>query len=395
MSIKGGPHIETDGLVLYYDVDNVDSYPGEPTTNLINYPDFQNDSTTGWVNNQSATLTATTHEGRKCMKVTSTTATSTPGTKKNPTISVSPNTTYRISQWGKNGPSGLMRWYIIGEVSGQLVWTSCGHNSSGWTRQTTTFTTGASDTYITLYYLWSGVAVGYYWYLTDVQLEVDKGHVTQFVNGTRSTTDGLKDLSGNANHADLANTTYDSSALIDYAGSGYATISDSSTLDIQGAMSIGAWINLSSLTTTPSDPAIYARYDGTGAGTRQFWFSYRNASSDKGIALYVVDSSNVLKGAYRTDWSPSTDTWYYVVGVFSPSAYMRIYINGVLDYETTSSIPADVYSTSIDSYIGGSPNYGSGYYFEGKIDLVQQYNRALTATEQLNNYNAVKSRFGH
>jgi hypothetical protein len=74
---------------------------------------------------------------------------------------------------------------------------------------------------------------------------------------------------------------------------------------------------------------------------------------------------------------------------------MRIYINGVLDYETTSSIPADVYSTSIDSYIGGSPNYGSGYYFEGKIDLVQQYNRALTATEQLNNYNAVKSRFGH
>ncbi len=34
MSIKGGPKIETDGLVLYYDVDNIDSYPGEPTTNL-------------------------------------------------------------------------------------------------------------------------------------------------------------------------------------------------------------------------------------------------------------------------------------------------------------------------------------------------------------------------
>jgi len=35
MSIKGGPKIETSGLQLYYDVDNIDSYPGEPTTNLL------------------------------------------------------------------------------------------------------------------------------------------------------------------------------------------------------------------------------------------------------------------------------------------------------------------------------------------------------------------------
>jgi hypothetical protein len=36
--IKGGPHIETSGLQLYYDVDNIDSYPGEPTTNLLAQP---------------------------------------------------------------------------------------------------------------------------------------------------------------------------------------------------------------------------------------------------------------------------------------------------------------------------------------------------------------------
>ena len=34
MSIKGGPKIETSGLQLYYDVDNIDSYPGQPATNL-------------------------------------------------------------------------------------------------------------------------------------------------------------------------------------------------------------------------------------------------------------------------------------------------------------------------------------------------------------------------
>ena len=35
-----------------------------------------------------------------------------------------------------------------------------------------------------------------------------KSHVTKFVNGSRSATDGWKDLSGNGNHADLTSLTY-------------------------------------------------------------------------------------------------------------------------------------------------------------------------------------------
>jgi hypothetical protein len=48
MSIKGGPHIETSGLQLYYDVDNIDSYPGEPTTNLVSNGSFETQSWTGF-----------------------------------------------------------------------------------------------------------------------------------------------------------------------------------------------------------------------------------------------------------------------------------------------------------------------------------------------------------
>ncbi|MBT4858831.1 hypothetical protein HON49_06685 [archaeon] len=32
----------TDGLQLYYDVNNIKSYPGEPTTNIVTYPDWSN-----------------------------------------------------------------------------------------------------------------------------------------------------------------------------------------------------------------------------------------------------------------------------------------------------------------------------------------------------------------
>jgi hypothetical protein len=38
--------------------------------------------------------------------------------------------------------------------------------------------------------------------------------------------------------------------------------------------------------------------------------------------------------------------------------------------------------------------HDSNYYFNGSIGLAIIYNRALTAAEILQNYNAVKTRFG-
>ena len=40
MSTSYSPRMVTDGLQLYYDVNNIKSYPGEPTTNLVN-PDMK------------------------------------------------------------------------------------------------------------------------------------------------------------------------------------------------------------------------------------------------------------------------------------------------------------------------------------------------------------------
>jgi hypothetical protein len=43
-------------------------------------------------------------------------------------------------------------------------------------------------------------------------------------------------------------------------------------------------------------------------------------------------------------------------------------------------------------YVGGDPTGND--YFQGYIALVQVYNRALSATDVLQNYNAQKTRFG-
>ena len=121
-------------------------------------------------------------------------------------------------------------------ISGTLNFT--GISTTEWKKFSLTAT--ATSTGTGAFYIRTNQNASQGSFLIDGYQIENKPHATPFIDGTRSSTDGLKDLSGNANHADLANTTYDSSALIDYAGSGYATISDSSTLDIQGAMSIGA-----------------------------------------------------------------------------------------------------------------------------------------------------------
>jgi hypothetical protein len=66
-----------------------------------------------------------------------------------------------------------------------------------------------------------------------------------------------------------------------------------------------------------------------------------------------------------------------------------LYLNGVL-------LATTAYTTSIStSGIGRISGYDNGgEIWNGNISSVMIYNRALTATEVLQNYNATKSRFG-
>ena len=49
--------------------------------------------------------------------------------------------------------------------------------------------------------------------------------------------------------------------------------------------------------------------------------------------------------------------------------------------------------TGVAMYIGSYTP--TTYMMDGKVDIIQAYNRTLTPQEILNNYNAQKSRFGH
>jgi len=70
---------------------------------------------------------------------------------------------------------------------------------------------------------------------------------------------------------------------------------------------------------------------------------------------------------------------------------VKIYINGVLS--ATRAETKTMYQSTADFYLGAI-NTSSQYPLNGKIANVQVYNRALSATEVQQNFEAFRGRYG-
>lgn len=90
------------------------------------------------------------------------------------------------------------------------------------------------------------------------------------------------------------------------------------------------------------------------------------------------------------------DTWYNV-SVTSKNNDFRLYINGVLDTTDTSGTYTGSPSGNVGEHTLGTynrPGAGYGGYANVSYGVYRLYDRVLTDTEILQNYNIQKSRFG-
>lgn len=123
-------------------------------------------------------------------------------------------------------------------------------------------------------------------------------------------------------------------------------------------------------------------------------FSLDDDSTGNGIILFTTITSGVFRtwvaGAVQnTSTSIADGTWKYV-GITRSSGTVYQYINGtsVGNFSAAGSVLSNQHPT-IGIYYNGSD-----YMYQGNISATQVYNRALSASEVLQNYNAVKSRYG-
>jgi hypothetical protein len=136
---------------------------------------------------------------------------------------------------------------------------------------------------------------------------------------------------------------------------------------------------------------------------RQNW--YDKAYGGEGTITYEPNGSlNYYWGTAGSNTTPyqgvttngtplaTLNTWYHVVLVrelSTPSRTVKWYINGILNNTRSASYAAATASSS-------NIRIGVGYtsYFQGDIQTVRIYNKALSAQQVLQNYNATKTRFG-
>ena len=87
------------------------------------------------------------------------------------------------------------------------------------------------------------------------------------------------------------------------------------------------------------------------------------------------------------------NTWSHISATYDGVA-LKIYINGILKTTTNSAMGIGIPSTYA-MYIGRMGFTSGGLYaYKGYIDISRIYNRALSSSELLENYNAQKTRFG-
>ena len=105
----------------------------------------------------------------------------------------------------------------------------------------------------------------------------------------------------------------------------------------------------------------------------------------------IIYSDNGAETSLSSAGTISNNTTYHLTVVQSGGS-CSIYFNGTLD--KTASLANPVLTTSNATYLGrrGAPSFGA--QLTGNIYLTKLYNRALNATEILQNFNFYRSRYG-
>ena len=206
-------------------------------------------------------------------------------------------------------------------------------------------------------------------------LALDAADRNSYVSG--STT--WNDLSGNDRTFTTVNSITFGGNYIELPGSG-SRIQRVENFDWSVIpFTLSSWINM----TDQTYPSVY---DLIQAGNGHLSL---NASSTPNLDIRITGGSGV---SVVSGGTILLNQWYNLVATREENNY-KLYINGSLVGTGTSSVL--VYDANMKGInIGYSPDVDAvTRTMNGKIGNAQIYNRALTATEIQQNYNATKSRF--
>ena len=221
---------------------------------------------------------------------------------------------------------------------------------------------------------------------------VDAANKDSYVSGSSDTFNILnKSISGSFSSTGMFENINAGVFAFDGAGD---TITTTSGLDFfNGAdrFTVACWIKLADDGSQNKD--IISKGNTSSNNTQFFIRKGKNSNGDK-IFLFLDNAgSKYIGGASAL----SNDRWYYIAGVYkgfesSNNDKGEVYVDGVNDSNSfASSLPSSLVTTTQPLRIGEWQTAATD--FDGNISCIQIYNKALSAAEVLQNYNALKGRF--
>ncbi|MFC1635813.1 LamG-like jellyroll fold domain-containing protein [Planctomycetota bacterium] len=255
-------------------------------------------------------------------------------------------------------------------------------DAGGIAQETTTYTTGPLE--------WDKV---YYWRVDEFDgAVIHKGDVWSFrtipeidptLIGWWRFDEGsgaiANDSSGNGNvgtfNGDPQWVPGHSGYALEFDGSGdWLDCGEDPIFQIKDAVTVAAWIKVGA---QGIDHKIGGNQDGANGGYKmtihhnRVEFEIRTATNSAGLNRNVSGGAEIM-----------VDVWYHVTGVYSlGGGYIRTYVNGVLDREMSTT---DTLGASPGSFKIGCEPFTTGLYnFNGVMDDLRIYNRALTEADIL------------
>lgn len=372
MSAHANPDIIDDGLVFMYDTYDGKSFKGEPTTNYgpASFGDWGTESTaeriaTGNTFNGQPTYNCRTVVGQSYRGIEKTISGLRTAAGSSGTVTMS------CMVRNNNATAYSMYAYIGHDFNSGISVTA----NSDWQKvQWTVNQSSMNNDYVEFRPYTNNASI--YLEMTMPMVEVNKGHATQFVNGTRSATQGLIDRTGTST-IDISNASFDSNAQMTFDGTDDYISIPTYTFG-NGSWTLNAWVN-------PDVVSGYNIMSNSSGGP------VANAFGFNGGKIHYRNYDGAWKNHDGNTTLPINNwymlTWVNYEGASASDGTMKMYVNGVADSDTFNS-----YTTNGGPCNAIGRNWTSAFY-NGKISQVSINTKSLSDAEILQNYNATKSRF--
>ena len=167
-----------------------------------------------------------------------------------------------------------------------------------------------------------------------------------------------------------------------FDGNDYISIPHNASNDWSQNQTVSLWMNTTTtarghmlgkwISTSGTDPSLFNVWVNDSAGVaNKATFAFRNSNN----VVHTANSTTSVNDGY----------WHHVVIVLEGSSTMKIYVDGTLE-DTTTGITAGSFTSTRPIYLGVQEQpwlsgVNAATYYDGKLDDIQVWNRALSASE--------------